>query len=148
MEELQWLNDSEVVVSDPVRLVGLWVHDPDNADQTSTQFMYGRDTRGYDIALTSEYMNFAGREFGVTEFGEHRNDGFSVGVVIPHGPDYNRDRAKLKEMVLCRKTMCYRDNRGVVIFGTASGLSEEQVSHGSDFSFEVIRVHQEIFEVN
>lgn len=148
MEELQWLNDSEIVVSDPVRLVGLWVHDPDNADQTSTQFMYGKDARGYDIELTSEHMQFAGREFGVTEFGEHRNDSFSVSVTVPHGPTYNSDRATLREMVLARKTMCYRDNRGVVIFGTASGLGEAQESHGSVFDFEVTRVHQEIFEVN
>lgn len=148
MEELQWLNDSEVVVSDPVRLVGLWVHDPDDDHQTSTQFLYGRDTRSYGIELTSEHKKFAGREFGVTEFGEHRDDSFSVGVVIPHGPNYNEERALLRERVLSHKTMCFRDNRGVVIFGTVGSLEEDQVSHGSDFSFEVARVHREVFEVN
>lgn len=147
MQELQWFNDSEVVVSAPVRLVGLWVHDPDNADQTSTNFLYGKDARSVAIELSSEMTSFAGREFGVTEFGEHRNDSLSVSVTIPHGPDYNSEREQLRFLVLGRRTMCYRDNRGVVMFGTVGSLGEDQESHGSVFGFEVNRVHRETFEV-
>jgi hypothetical protein len=148
MQELQWSTDSDVMISDPVNLVGLWVHDPDNAEQTSTNFLYGKDARSVSIELNNERLVFAGREFGITEFGEHRDDTFAVSVTIPHGPSYNEDRETLRYLVLGRKTMCYRDNRGVVMFGTVGTLGEDQESHGSVFSFEVNRVHREVFEVS
>lgn len=147
MKELEWFNDSEVTLASPVRLVGLWIHDPDNASQSSTQFMYGKDSRSYNIDIGGSTMVFAGREFPVTEFGEHRNDTFSVDVIIPHGPEYHSDREMLRNMVITRKTMCFRDNRGVVVYGTVGSLGEDHESHGSSFSFEVTRVHREIFEV-
>lgn len=147
MQALENFNDSEVVVAVPVRLVGLWIHDPIDPNQTSTQFMYGKDARGYSIDIGGSTMLFAGREFPVTEFGEHRNDTYSVKVMIPHGPEYHSDREMLRDMVLTRRTMCFRDNRGVVVYGTVGSLDEDHASAGSDFSFEVTRVHREIFEV-
>lgn len=147
MIELEHFNDSDVVVAEPVHLVGLWIHDPINPNQTSTQFKYGKDSRSYSIDIGGSSMFFAGREFPVTEFGEHRNDSYSVSVTIPHGPQYHAERELLRNTVLTRRTMCFRDNRGVVVYGTVGDLGEDHESHGSDFSFEVTRVHREIFEV-
>lgn len=147
MKELEHYNDSEVVLADPVRLEGLWIHDPINPSQTSVQFRYGKDSRGYSIDVGGSTHFFAGREFPVSEFGEHRSDSYSVKVVIPHGPTYHADREALRNTVLTRRTMCFRDNRGVVVYGTVGSLGEDHESHGSVFSFDVTRVHREVFEV-
>lgn len=147
MEELEGFNESEIIVSDPVRLVGLWIHDPINPSQTSTQFMYGKDSRGYDIDVGGSTRHFAGRVFPVTDFGEHQSDTFSVATMVPHGPEYHTEREMLRNLVLTKRTMCFRDNRGVVIYGTVGSLGEEYASDGSEFSFDVTRVHREIFEV-
>lgn len=148
MQELSGYCDSPVEPADPVVLVGVWIHDPDAPQETSSNFVYGKDSRSYDIEVESNTIQLAGREFGVTNFGERREDSFSVDVLIPHGPSYNEDRDLLRELILARKTMVFRDNRGVVVFGTTDSLSESYESEGSGFSFEVTRVHKEIFEVN
>lgn len=148
MDPLESPRDSATEVADAVYLVGLWIHDPDSPQSTSTNFLYGKNSRGYDVSLSGGTLVLAGREFGVTNFGEHREDTFSVTVKIPHGPDYNEQRELLRSLVLSRKTMVFRDNRSVVVFGTCGSLSEGYESDGSDFSFEVNRVHKEIFEVS
>lgn len=148
MDELLNFNDSAIYVPDPVYLVGLWLHDPDDPSGTSVNYRFGRDLRSYSADVGGTQLLFAGREFGVTEFGEHRNDVFSIGLVIPHGDTYNEERRVLEELVLSRKTIVARDNRGVVIYGTVGDLPEEHESHGSSYSFEVTRVHRETFEVS
>lgn len=148
MQDLESSNDSDVVVSEPIQLVGLWIHDPDNPSQTSSNFLFGKDSRSLNKAVSSEYLEFAGREFGFTEFGEQSDHVFNVSVKIPEGPDYNEQRALLERLVLNRKTMCFRDNRSAVMFGTVSDLEEGYESYGSSLGFEVTRVHRETFEVD
>lgn len=147
MDDLLNYNDSDVVVPDPVYLIGLWLHDPDDPTGTSLNYQIGRDMRSYSAEVGGAQLVFAGREFPVTDFGEHRSDTFSIGLIIPNGDTYNEERRLLSELVLSRKTIVARDNRGVVIYGTVGDLPEEHESQGSSYSFEVTRVHRETFEV-
>lgn len=126
---------------------GLWVHYPENAQATSTNFLYGKNARSYEMEVENTEMRFAGREFRVIEFGEHRDDVFDCSVLIPHGPDYYAERDELRSFAMSRSTVVVRDNRGHVIFGSITGLSESHEDEGSVFTFEVLRVHREIWEI-
>lgn len=141
-------SDSIPVYSDPALFAGLWLHYPDDPQGSSTQFLIGRDLRSYNINVGGRQMTLAGREFPVSEFGEHRNDQFSVQVIIPHGPTYYSDREALREFSVSKRTVVARDNRGVVIFGTIGELDEDHRSEGSGFSFDVTRVHREEVRVD
>jgi hypothetical protein len=139
---LTTFTESSVVSAPVAEFQGLWIHDPDNAQLSSHQFLYGRDLRSYSMEFGGTDMVFAGRKFKVVEFGEHQEDVFSCGVKIPHGPDYYTERRELREFAAMKETLCVRDNRGHVIFGAIKSLSEEHASDGSDFSFEVERVNR------
>lgn len=126
---------------------GLWIHYPENAQATSTNFLYGKNARSYEMELENTELRFAGREFRVVEFGEHRDDSFSCTVKIPHGPSYYSERDDLREFAASRSTVVVRDNRGHVVFGVIAGLAESYEDDGSDFTFEVLRVHRETWEI-
>lgn len=142
-----YFQDSDSVSSDTVTFKGLWVHYPENAQASSHNFLYGKNARSYDIELENSEMEFAGREFRVVEFGEHRTDDFDCEVVIPHGSDYNEERDALRDFATSRTTVVVRDNRGHVVFGVISDLSESHEDEGSGFSFTVLRVHREVWEI-
>lgn len=126
---------------------GLWIHFPESAQASSHNFLYGKNARSYGIELESTDLLFAGREFGVVEFGEHRTDSFDCDVKIPHGPDYYDERDHLRRFANSRTTVTVRDNRGHVIFGVITGCEEAHQDDGSDFSFSVQRVHRETWEI-
>lgn len=146
--DLETFSDSVVVSSDPARFAGLWIHFPEDPEGSSTNFLHGRDMRSYGIDVGGKQLVLAGRRFPVTEYGEHQSDQFEVTVVVPHGPNYDFERQNLRDFAESKKTVVARDNRGVVVFGTISGLSEDYVSQGSTFNFNVARVHREEIRVD
>jgi len=140
---LESFTDSVTVSADAARFTGLWLHFPEDPQGTSTNFIYGRDLRSYSIDVGGKQLVLAGRKFQVTEFGEHQTDKFEVTVIIPHGPNYDSERRALRSFVTSKRTVVARDNRGTVVFGSISNLSEEHQSEGSSFGFEVNRIHRE-----
>lgn len=143
-----YFQDSTAVTTPtPPTFKGLWLHYPSNAQATSTNFLYGKNERSHETELENTELKFAGREFRVVEFGEHRDDSFSCGVKIPHGPNYYAERDALRLFANSRTTVVARDNRGHVVFGAITGLSESHDDDGSMFTFEVLRVHREIWEI-
>jgi hypothetical protein len=147
-EDLESFTDSIVVFSDTVHFSGLWLHFPEDPQATTTNFLYGRDVRSYDINVGGKQLVLAGRKFGVTEFGEHQEDAFKVTVIVPHGPEYESQRIELREFASSKRTVVARDNRGVVMHGSISSLTENHESQGSSFSFDVNRVHREEYRVD
>lgn len=136
-------SDSLPVFGDPAIFTGLWLHFPDDPAASSTNFKIGRNLRSYSSDVGGRKLVLAGRVFPVVEFGEHAEDVFNVGVIIPHGPTYDSDRIDLREFAASKRTVVARDNRGVVIFGTIHSLDEDHIAEGSSFTFEVNRVHRE-----
>lgn len=145
---LDSFSDSVVVFSDTVRFQGLWIHFPEQPQETTRNFLYGRDVRSYSTDVGGKQMVLAGRKFQVTEFGEHQTDAFKVTVIIPHGPNYESDRIQLRQFAESKRTLVVRDNRGVVVFGSISSIEESHVSEGSSFGFDVNRVHREEVRVD
>ena len=136
-------SDSIVVYGDPAVFQGLWLHFPEDPENTSIGFKIGRNLRSYSMDVGGRSMVLAGRTFPVVEFGEHADDTFGVAVIIPHGPTYDSDRNDLRAFANSKRTVVARDNRGVVIFGTIHSLDEDHIAEGSSFTFEVKRVHRE-----
>lgn len=141
-------SDSVPAFSDTVQFRGLWMHFPDNPRESSVNFLYGKDLRSYEIDVGGSQLVLAGRKFPVSEFGEHQKDLFKVQVVIPHGPEYEDHRQALREFATSKQTLVARDNRGVVLHGSMSSLSEDHQKEGSAFSFDVKRVHREEIRVD
>lgn len=148
MRNFTYFEDSPVEATPiPPTFEGLWIHYPTTPQASSRNFRFGKNARSYEFDIESSEMTFAGREFNVVEFGEHREDSFDCKVLIPHGPAYNEERDILRSFASSRATVVVRDNRGHVVFGAISSLSESHVHEGSDFTFTVNRVHREIWEI-
>lgn len=145
---LEKYTDSITVNTDAARFTGLWLHFPEDPAGTSSNFIYGRDLRSYSIDVGGKQIVLAGREFMITEFGEHRADEFEVQVIIPHGPNYDTERQLIRSFAASKRTVVARDNRGTVVFGSISNLSEDHQSEGSSFGFQVNRVHREEIRVD
>lgn len=148
MRDFTYFQESEPVsTSEAPTFKGLWIHYPDNPQASSHNFLYGKNSRSYAFELENQELQFAGREFGVVEFGEHREDSFDCDVLIPHGGDYYEERDVLRKFAESRTTVVARDNRGHVVFGVIGSLSETYEDEGSGFGFEVVRVHQDVWEI-
>lgn len=148
MTTFESYTDSVLVNADAAQFTGLWLHFPEDPQASSSNFIYGRDLRSYNINVGGRQLVLAGRKFQVTEFGEHQADQFDVSVIIPHGPSYDAERNLLRSFATSKRTVVARDNRGTVVFGAISDLSEDHQSEGSSFSFEVNRVHREEIRVD
>lgn len=141
-------DSSPVTADDVLSLEGLWIHEPEDAQGTSTKFRFGRDLRGFEMDVGGSEQVFAGRRYPVIDYGEHQKDSFSVGVQILNGPSYHDERQVLRDFIEAKKTLVFRDNRGHAVFGAVGNLSEDHESWGSSFKFTVVRVHREITEIN
>lgn len=121
-------------------LQGVWIHDPLDPEGTSTQFLYGRSSRSDQVDALGSSQFYAGRQFPVTDYGEHEQDTWSVTLVVPHGPDWGTQISVIRDFAQAKRTLCVRDNRGRVYFGTISGFGRDDQHIGTTVSFDVQRV--------
>lgn len=119
---------------------GLWIHDPLDPQGTVVRFLYGKSSRSKSIDVEESGLVFAGRAFPVMEYGEHQADEYDFSVQVPNGSSYLSDLAALADFAESRRTLCVRDNRGKVVFGTMTGYKEQDQDWGSRVSFSVSRV--------
>lgn len=144
----EYFTDSTETVADrELELQGIWLHDPADPADTIRQFLYGKDNRSTAIEIMGTTQHFAGREFPVTDFGEHEEEDISITVDIPHGPTHRVEEADLREFMEMRKTLYLRDNRGRACYGTMSGYQQNDQSWGVTVGFKFGRVSLKIEEV-
>lgn len=121
-------------------LEGVWLHDPEDAEGTVAQFLYGRSRRGATVAPQHVLAHYAGRRYPVADFGDLQSDSFTVVVEIPNGPASAGELEVLADFAESRRTLVFRDNRGRVAFGTMSGYTEADQDWGVQVSFSWARV--------
>lgn len=126
-----------------VAFLGLWVHDPIDAEGTIRQHLYGAAQRSAAVGVEHVGTHYAGREFPVFDFGEQRAETFDVRIDVPHGDAWRADMGALKELAEARRVVTVRDARGRSITGAMAGYSEQDMPWGTAVSFTVTRAHEE-----
>jgi hypothetical protein len=135
--------DSEAVTA-TVDLLGLWIHDPLDAQGTAGNYPYARAQRSSSINTMGSERTFAGRVYPVVDYGEHQEDTFSVRVDVPHGDDWTADLGELTTFAQSRRTLCFRDGRGRLFFGAMGGYDEADQEWGTAVGFTVRRVDYQV----
>ena len=117
--------DSEVVLATALAdsLEGVWFFDPTYPDGTSVQFLYGNVGRGEGLDVESAALQFIGRTSPVFDFGQSEGQSLSLTFTIPHGPTHTAEVAGFRALVRNRRTLCYRDGRGRILWGVLTGIS-------------------------
>ena len=127
-------------VEDSVDFQGFWIHDPLDPEDTIKNYPYGRSARSVGIDVAQKGLVFAGRQFPVAEYGEHQGDSFSVRIDIANGSTWATEMEELQDFAQVRRTLCFRDNRGRLFFGTMAGYKEADQDWGTAVTFSVDRV--------
>lgn len=120
-------------------LIGVWVFDPTDPDETERQFIHA-DGRTESIEPMSSEFYVAGREDPVIEFGEATVAGLDVTVFIPFGPDHDAGVQWWRDAVNARRAICYRDNRGRLMYGVLRALSPVDGRAGTALGIKLRRV--------
>ncbi|HEU4754009.1 MAG TPA: carbohydrate binding domain-containing protein [Armatimonadota bacterium] len=123
-----------------LKLQGVWIHDPLDPVGTIAAFPYGRASRSGDLDVTSGATYYAGREYPVVDYGEPIAESVAITVVIPFGPSWAADLARLKAACSARRSMVIRDNRGRMLCAALSGYRERDQVYGTEASFSALRV--------
>lgn len=133
-------SDSEIVEGGELILLGVWIHDPEDAEGTSTQYLYGKSARSTSIDVLGVQQVYAGRRYPVYEYGEHQLDKFSVTMQIPHGPTWSADVRSIRDFSESKRTLHFRDNRGRSSFGVMDSYQEADQDWGTQVGFNWTRV--------
>lgn len=139
-------SDSEIVDGGPLTLEGVWIHEPDDAQDTSVQYRFGKSSRSTSIDTMGVAHTFAGRAYPVYEYGEHQDDTFSVSMQLAHGPTWHADVATIRAFAESKITLFFRDNRGRAAFGVIEGYSEADQDWGTQIGFTFVRVDHTLQE--
>lgn len=118
---------------------GLWIHDPLDPEGTVQQYIYGKATRSTSIDMGQKGLVFAGRTYPVFEYGEHQEDDYDITILVPFDSSWQTTMATLSEFGQARKTICVRDNRGRIMFGSISGYKENDEDWGTEVRFNISR---------
>lgn len=101
-------------------LDGVWMFDPVDVEATERQFLHA-EGRAESLEAESTDLELVGREYAVTEFGEQTREGLALTVFVPFGSTHAADVAYWRAAVRARRPICYRDNRGRLMFATIKG---------------------------
>lgn len=118
--------------SESVTLKGIWIHDVADSADTVHNFRYDQRGRSFSRSYESQSFRFAGRTFPVTEFGD--GEDVNVRVLLQTMKDED-DLEELRSLLARKATLCYRDERGRKVFGTADSLPENDHIWGDDTEF-------------
>lgn len=124
--------------TDGLQLEGLWLHDPDDAEGTITQYRFGRATRSTSIDTKPEGITLAGRERPIFDFGEHTEQEYSIKIQMPETETTQEDLQTLIDFAEAKKTLYLRDNRGRAAYGIIDGFTIDDADWGSEVSFNFI----------
>lgn len=126
-------------VTGAVALAGVWLHDPDDAQATAVNYLYGT---GKSDALDTlgQGTLYAGREYPVVDFGEGVNATVSVTIHVPTGPTWASELAALSEIAAWKRTVMYRDSRGRKVPGVVGDYGRSDQRWGTEVTFTVSQV--------
>lgn len=121
--------ESDPTASYSVRLDGVWLHDPTDADDTSKEFRNRGQARTVSKKLDVSMMQFEGREYPVAEFGTAVSESVTFDELMFSDSD---DLASYRALVESKRTLCYRDDRGRKVFGIISDINETDHPVGAE----------------
>jgi hypothetical protein len=138
---------SDVVTATAASLVGVWLHDPIDPTGTIRNYLY-TDGRSDRVASDGERLVVHGRRRAIAEFGEHEDDGVSVKLRIPFSGDHDSLVGFLRDAVRNRRAICYRDNRGRVVYGVLlDGVEVADVREGSEVVLDLSAIDYDVTAV-
>jgi len=126
---------SAVYTATAPTLEGVWVHDPAFAEVTISQYPYGNVGRSEGISVESAELRFIGRALPVYDMGGFESQNLSIDIMVPAGPDEQDQVDWFRTAVRNRRTLCYRDNRGRIVYGILGSIDFEDQREGTSVSF-------------
>lgn len=122
-------------------LVGVWMHAPADPEVTERHFPFKKGDRAELLGVDAFELRFNGREFPIFEFGDGTSETVSGTIVIPHDELHDAGVQWWRDATLARRVICYRDNRGRVVFGSLGrGPSIADIAEGTSVTFTVTRI--------
>lgn len=124
-------------------LSGVWVFDPTAPETTELNFLYAvGKSRTEDIDPGATKLYFAGRANPIVEYGAMLELSFKLQILVP-GFDASHDVAVnyWRAAIANKRTLCYRDNRGRLLFLAISGkLGIADGDAGTAIGVDAVRV--------
>lgn len=134
---------SDTISATAPSFMGVWLHDPTDPAATLRNYLF-TDGRSERLAVDVARLVVHGRRRAIAEYGDRTDDGVSVTLRIPFGGDHDSLVEYLRDVVRNRRVICYRDNRGRVVFGVLlDGISPDDVRDGTTVGLEVSAVDYE-----
>lgn len=122
-------------------LVGAWIHQPSDPEGTERNFQYQAGARAESLEVEAAMLRFNGRTFPVAEFGDAETEAVALSVQLDMDDEHDAAREWWRTTLRARALVCYRDNRGRVVFGVLSGkVGLTDVASGTTVSVTVNRV--------
>lgn len=132
---------SETYTAVAPSLVGVWVFDPIDPDDTERNYLHA-DGRTESIKPRASSMDVAGRLNPLLEFGEVTVVGLKLTVFVPFGPEHDAGVQWWRDACENRRAICYRDNRGRLYWvGLPDGIEPQDGRAGTAFSLTLQRVN-------
>lgn len=131
---------SPTVTATAPSLVGVWVFDPTDPDDTERNYVHA-DGRVESIKPKSASIEIAGRTNPLLEYGEVTVVGLKLTVFVPFGADHDAAVQWWRDAAENRRTINYRDNRGRLYWvGLPAGVEPTDGRAGTAFSLALQRV--------
>lgn len=131
---------SSIVTVTAPALVGVWVFDPIDPDDTERNYPHA-EGRTESIKPKSASIEIAGRENPLIEYGEVTVVGLSLTVLVPFGPAHDDLVQWWRNAAENRRAINYRDNRGRLYWmGLPSGVAPVDGRAGTAFTLALQRV--------
>lgn len=129
----QVASQSVTVTSAP--LVGVWIHDPTNPPETISNFPYGNIGRTEGLTVQSSALSFIGRSLPVYDMGGNETHSLNIDILLPSGSDEQQLVEWFRKILWNRSVICYRDNRGRIVYGIIESLNLTDAREGTTVSF-------------
>lgn len=131
---------SDVGVIAAPSLVGVWVFDPTDPDDTERNYIHA-DSRTESIKPKSAVLEVAGRARPIVEFGELILVGLKLTIFVPFDSDHNAKVQWWRDACTNRRTIIYRDNRGRLMpVALPDGVEPADGRAGTAFSLSLTEV--------
>lgn len=111
---------SDTVTVTAPTLVGVWVHDPTDADGSEVGYLF-TDGREEAIEADEAELSLVGRTNPLLEYGDAETVGLSLTIVVPFDESHDAAVQWWRDAARNRRAIVYRDNRGRVLFGAIKG---------------------------
>ena len=142
---MPFTDSDSVDVSLPIR--GVWLHDPDDPEETVCSFPYGADQRSDSFDAMQAGAYYVGHTDPIFDYGDPSAFSVDVTVDVHHGSDYVENLALLREFAAMRKSLWFRDNRARAVHGSMSNLKVSDQAWGASVSFTFTKSHRAVSTV-